>query len=154
MALDRPLPAPVAVWSDPNGDGNPNDAALLGSATGVITVFNDNVTFQATPIVALGLSVGQSFFAGVYYQSYPANVLPQAVSAAGGSPAEAWLAYHPSGVLNLNSLGTSPVLANFGTTVGNPNVIPMVRVTGVPESGTLALAGLAASGLLRRRRQR
>src|SRR6187399_1048153 len=52
-------PFTVAVWSDPNSDGNPNDAVLLGSAGGVITVFNDNVTFQATAITPLGLSVGQ-----------------------------------------------------------------------------------------------
>ena len=147
-------PFTVAVWSDPNGDGNPNDAVLLGSAAGVITFFNDNVTFQSTPIVPLGLSVGQSFFAGVYYESYPANVLPQAVSGSGGFPAEAWLAYNPAGTLNLSSLGTSPVLGNFGATVGNPSIVPMVRANGVPEPGAMSLTGLAALGLLGRRRQR
>ncbi|MEO8439253.1 MAG: hypothetical protein ABI540_03420 [Spartobacteria bacterium] len=30
------LPYTVAIWSDPNGDGNPNDAVLLTTASGVV----------------------------------------------------------------------------------------------------------------------
>lgn len=142
----------VAVWSDPDNNGNPSDAVLLGSASGNISVFNDNVTFQTTAIPTVSLAVGQSFFAGVYYQSYAANILPQAVSTSGGSPSESWIAYVQPGTLNLSAIGSSPVLGNLGTIVGTPGIVAMVRANGVPEPGAVALTGLAAAGLLRRRR--
>ena len=45
------LPYTVAIWSDPNGDGNPNDAALLATAGGVVSMQGTD-TFIDTSISA------------------------------------------------------------------------------------------------------
>ena len=45
------LPYTVAIWSDPNGDGNPSDAALLATASGVVSAQGTD-TFINTPISA------------------------------------------------------------------------------------------------------
>ena len=45
------LPYTVAIWSDPNGDGNPNDAILLKTANGVVSLQGTD-TFLTTNISA------------------------------------------------------------------------------------------------------
>ncbi len=45
------LPYTVAIWSDPNGDGNPNDAVLLTTASGVVSMQGTD-TFITTNIDA------------------------------------------------------------------------------------------------------
>lgn len=144
-------PVVVALWSDPNGDGDPTDASLLTFSASTIASIA-GTAFQTIPITPQGLSVGQSFFAGVVYQTYGAGVNPQAVSVAGGTPSDAWLAYNSAGTININNPGSAPVFGNFGATVSAPTAIPMLRATGVPEPGSALLAGVAALGLLRRRR--
>jgi hypothetical protein len=61
-------PITVKLWSDPNGDGNPNDALLLSSVAGV-TANPNNVLgpalFTTYDIPDVTLFVGQSFFVGV-----------------------------------------------------------------------------------------
>ena len=143
-------PFTVVVWSDPNGDGNPADALVLSSATGTITTFDDNVTFQTTPISALGLSVGQSFFAGVYFNAI-GNKRPVAASGP-GSPGESWVAYNAASPLDLNDLDAANAFGLLGTVAGSPGIVAMVRANGVPEPASFTLAGIAALGLLRRRR--
>ncbi len=143
----------VVIWSDPDGNGNPSDAQVLSSAAGTITVFNDNVTFQTTPITPVGLTVGQSFFAGVYYQNY-VNKFPGAVSGP-GSPGESWVSFNATAPLNLNNLaagGPGTAFGVLGTVTGNPGIVSMIRANGVPEPTAAAFAGLAALGMLRRRR--
>ena len=58
------LPVTIAIWSDPNGDGNPSDAVLIGSVAGTIqnagTDTFVNYTFSP-PIDVSGMS---SFFVG------------------------------------------------------------------------------------------
>ena len=140
----------VVIWNDPDGNGNPSDAQVLSSAAGTITVFNDNVTFQTTPITPVGLSVGQSFFAGVYYQNY-FNKFPGGVSGS-GTPGESWVSFNATAPLNLNNLAAADAFGVLGTVTGSPGIVSMVRANGVPEPTAAAFAGLAALGLLRRRR--
>ena len=140
----------VVIWSDPDGNGNPSDAQVLSSAAGTITVFNDNVTFQTTPITPVGLTVGQSFFAGVYYQNY-FNKFPGAVSGP-GSPGESWVSFNATAPLNLNNLAAADAFGVLGTVVGQPGLVSMIRANGVPEPTAAAFAGLAALGMLRHRR--
>ena len=58
-------PVTVAVWSDPNGDGNPSDAALLGSVAGTIQNAGTDtfVTYTFSPAVNLPAGA-TSFFVG------------------------------------------------------------------------------------------
>ena len=51
------------LWSDPNGDGNPSDAALLSSIAGITSSANTN-TFAVYDIPDITLLLGQSFFVG------------------------------------------------------------------------------------------
>ena len=52
----------VAIWADPNNDGNPSDAFLLGTAPGVISNANTD-TFDITAFSSC-IRVTTSFFVG------------------------------------------------------------------------------------------
>jgi hypothetical protein len=58
-------PVTIAVWSDPNGDGSPTDAVLLGSVAGVISSSGTDtfVTYTLSPAVTLPAGA-TSFFVG------------------------------------------------------------------------------------------
>ncbi|HEY3745015.1 MAG TPA: dockerin type I domain-containing protein [Gemmatimonadaceae bacterium] len=58
-------PITAAVWSDPNGDGNPSDAVLLGSVAGTIQNAGTDtfVTYTFSPPVTLPAGA-TSFFVG------------------------------------------------------------------------------------------
>jgi hypothetical protein len=63
----------VYVWSDPNGDGNPNDAAFLGEATGVVQ--GGSIDTDVLQSIAIDQAIGDSFFVGasvVTTSGYPA----------------------------------------------------------------------------------
>jgi len=66
-------PVRVYVWNDPNGDGNPTDAAFLGEATAVVNGSSiDSDVFQT---VAINQPINGSFFIGasvVTSTGYPA----------------------------------------------------------------------------------
>ena len=53
----------IGVWNDPNGDGNPNDAVLLGSVTGTIAKANTD-TFISYPLPTSVTIATGSFFVG------------------------------------------------------------------------------------------
>jgi hypothetical protein len=56
------LPYTVAIWSDPNGDGNPTDAVLLTTASGVVSQQGTD-TFISTDIPDTVISTA-NFFVG------------------------------------------------------------------------------------------
>jgi hypothetical protein len=58
-------PVIIAIWSDPNGDGNPSDAVLLGSTSGTIVNAETDtfVTYPFSPPVTLPPGA-TSFFVG------------------------------------------------------------------------------------------
>jgi hypothetical protein len=56
------LPYTVAIWSDPNGDGNPNDAVLLNTAGGVVASQGTD-TFITTDIPDTTITTA-NFFVG------------------------------------------------------------------------------------------
>ena len=76
------VPVTVELWSDPNGDGNPNDAILLASVRGVISnASTDTFITYDIPDVRLLLP---SFFVGATILSDSAHDL----AAAGDSSAQ------------------------------------------------------------------
>ncbi|MDQ3199723.1 MAG: hypothetical protein M3Q46_11175, partial [Verrucomicrobiota bacterium] len=56
------LPYTVAIWSDPNGDGNPNDAVLLNTASAVVADQGTD-TFITTNIPSTTITTA-NFFVG------------------------------------------------------------------------------------------
>ncbi len=56
------LPYTVAIWSDPNGDGNPTDAVLLTTAGGVVANQGTD-TFISTDIADTTITTS-NFFVG------------------------------------------------------------------------------------------
>jgi hypothetical protein len=58
-------PVIIAIWSDPNGDGNPSDGVLLGSTNGTIVNSGTDtfVTYPFSPPVTLPAGA-TSFFVG------------------------------------------------------------------------------------------
>ncbi len=80
----------VFVWSDPNGDGDPHDAVLLGEATGVVHGASiDSDVLQTVPIQA---EVEDSFFVGASIVT-PAGRYPAPMDENGVQHNEAWVAY-------------------------------------------------------------
>jgi hypothetical protein len=66
-------PVRVYVWSDPNGDGNPNDAAFLGESTGIVQA--GSIDTDVPQEIAISQPVNSSFFVGasvVTTSGYPA----------------------------------------------------------------------------------
>ena len=68
------LPYTAVLWSDPNGDGQPDDAAVLATAPGVVASQGTN-TFLITPITPTG--VATSFFVG-FIITHSAGQFPSA----------------------------------------------------------------------------
>ncbi|HEY2712584.1 MAG TPA: dockerin type I domain-containing protein [Chthoniobacterales bacterium] len=57
-------PVTIAVWSDPNGDGNPSDAALLASVAGTIQSAGTDTFVVYTFSPPVDVSAYSSFFIG------------------------------------------------------------------------------------------
>jgi hypothetical protein len=113
-------PVTVAIWSDPDGDGNPSDAVLLGSVAGTIQNANTNtfVTYTFSPPVTLP-SGAASFFVG---DMTPANDgpqhFPQALDDNTSSHRQSWVAlmsdYGPVNLTNPGANDTVGLIDDFG----------------------------------------
>ena len=57
-------PVTIAVWSDPNGDGSPTDAVLLGSVAGTIQNSGTDTFVNYTFSPPVDVSAFSSFFVG------------------------------------------------------------------------------------------
>ena len=82
------------VWSDPNGDGLPDDAVLLNESSGILNpMFIDTDMLQVFPVGPVTLTTGQSFFIGASIQGglaagcYPAPIDGTVLNG------ESWFAY-------------------------------------------------------------
>jgi hypothetical protein len=85
----------VGLWSDPNGDGAPDDARLLATAPAVAengntSIFNE-IAIEPTSIGP----AGTSFFAGVLYRDEFGNQFPVAVDLA-QTDLRSWVAAGPT----------------------------------------------------------
>lgn len=128
------LPYTAVLWSDPNGDGSPTDAAVLAMAPGVIASNGTN-TFITTPIPPT-VVLTPNFFVG-FVITHAAGLFPAAFDqtaptfsnrsfiAAGSDP------NNLSGAITIESAGL----------VGNW----LIRADAVPEPSTWAMLGLGAS---------
>lgn len=103
-------PVTVAVWSDPNGDGNPSDAVLLGSVAGTIQNAGTDtfVTYTFSP--AINLPAGAtSFFVGDKTQmNNGPEQFPQGLDENSTLHRQSWIAAMSSGApVDLNNPGNN-----------------------------------------------
>ena len=146
-------PVTIAVWSDPNGDGNPSDAALLGSVAGTIQNSGTNtfVTYTLTPAVTLPAGA-TSFFVG---DMTPMNGGPeqffQGIDQDSTLFRQSWVAAMSSGgPVDINNPGNNDFIgliddfglpgnwlirANSGS--GTPTPTPTATPTPTPPAGAL-----------------
>jgi len=100
------LPLTVYVWSDPDGDGQPNDAQVLASANTTV-VAPDTNTFSRVPLPTAVEIANGSFFVGAIYFHH-AGERPTALDQHSFA-AESWIAgyaatYDPNNLPNATSV--------------------------------------------------
>lgn len=149
-SIDEGEAASVHLWSDPNNDGNPDDAVLLESVNTTVTNPSTN-TFASIDIPDRTFAVGDTFFVGGFMSStdtfFPA--LLDQTSSAGKS----WVSGGAVGSVDLNNLSGSSA---FGTidSFGIPGNL-LVRAKGTPEPenifGTIIALTIAMMSLRKKR---
>ena len=101
-------PYRVGLWSDPNGDGQPNDAQLLATADAVVANGNTSVFNEVDVAPTFIGPAGTSFFAGVLYRDEFGNQFPLGVDNSFANQ-RTWVAAGPT--VDPNDLG---VAATYG----------------------------------------
>ena len=155
----------LALFSDPNQDGDPTDAVLLASNTVTIPVnsadrvnngFNSwySVNIPATTVTGK-FFVGVKFFARECVDNanpYDAPSLDYTGTTAGPQSWVLFKAQNDPSAIDLSNLSVIPNIARFDA-FGLGNAANMIEATGVPEPATmtLLLAGMGL-GLLKRRK--
>jgi hypothetical protein len=106
-------PVTIGVWSDPNGDGDPSDAVLLGSVAGTIQNSDTDtfVTYTLSPSVTLPAGA-TSFFVG---DMTPMNNGPeeffQGQDTSDSAPNKSWVAAMSDGsAVDFTNLGNNDFL--------------------------------------------
>ncbi|MBN8626948.1 MAG: hypothetical protein J0M17_15815, partial [Planctomycetes bacterium] len=133
-------PATVAVWDDPNDDGDPSDCVLLGTATATINPGSLDTDVLQTFLLASSVTANGYIFIGASVQhtaaEFPAPV-DQAASACGGAAGNSWFAGNSAPTADLavltNNSAPPQTLAGIGIT-GNWLLRPICGpvVTGTP----------------------
>lgn len=151
----------VHVWSDPNNDGNPNDAILLQSGTGVISDFTNTSGGASTGYVDFTLdsvahiAAGNGFFVGMsmYYSQSVFGPARDTTSDEGRS----WMYRWNGDVTSTapDNMSTAPTKQNYDDVFGGN---AMIRATGldaapVPEPSVLSLFGIGAVAFLFRKKR-
>lgn len=151
--------ATAYVWSDPNNDGSPADAVLLGQAAGVVSGANAATPINTPTFVAFNtpdvlIVPGQNFFVGVKV-THLAGHFPAAIDQTAPLPGAGftWGTFGAAGSFNPNALGTGQNLTDFFTLSANGlHGDWLVRAdAAIPEPASLGL--LAVAGVLGLRRR-
>lgn len=100
----------LAVWDDPVGSGDPNNAVLLGTVDAVVSQSNTDIKV-AYPI-APGIPVSGAFFVGAIVVNAPATSFPVGLDFSGQDAGETAYAFGNAGPIDLvnvsgNSAGPS-----------------------------------------------
>jgi PEP-CTERM motif-containing protein len=126
----------AVLWSDPNGDGLPNDGAVLASAPGTVSMEGTN-TFLTTLIPATAV-LTPNFFVG-FIITQGNNQFPAGFDTT--APVSNRSYFVDTG--NINDLSTAATIESFGLD-GNW----MIRADSIPEPSTYALVGFGAAALV------
>lgn len=141
-ATGTPLPAgltgEVAVFEDPNDDGDPSDAVVLAQAAAPMVGPHTDV-LQTIPLPAPVIAQGRFFIAAwtVHTTGFPT---PRDISGCNSRPGVGWLIgneFGPINTANLNANTTPPFQAPNGQTY-----VFLLRATCEPgDIGTVVCAG-------------
>lgn len=140
------------LWSDPNGDGSPVDAAVLGTVPGVISNASTNTFLTSTfgsPITVLT----PNFFVGFIITG---GNFPAGFDTSAPLPNRSFIAGGAAGTGDINNLPNNEffgTIESFGI-IGNFTI--RADASQVPEPSTWAMMGVGAvilAGLLRFRRR-
>ncbi len=150
------LPIMVYLWSDPNGDGNPSDAQVLGSVAGVISSANTNTFVSFALPFSPQLITTQNFFVGFSFANIATpEPAPAGLDQTAPLANRSFAGFYP-GTFDPNNLG-----GNGGILAPIENYVPgnfLIRadLAAVPEPATVLGGALAVGALgwhfLRRRR--
>ena len=152
-------PVTIAIWSDPNGDGDPSDGILLGSVAGTIQNSGTDTFIDYTFSPPVDVSAFTSFFVG---DMTPMNNGPehffQGIDEDSTLHRQSWLAAMSSGgPVDINNIGNNDTIGlidDFGipgnwliradtgggasptpTSTGTPSATPTATVAACSWSG-------------------
>lgn len=135
-------PVTIAVWSDPNGDGNPSDALLLGQVAGTIQDAGTNTLVTYTFPTPVALPAGAtSFFVG---DMTPSNSGPQhfyqGIDQDSVFHRQSWVAAMSSGApVDINMIGNNDFLGLIDDFGLPGNWLIRANATGGGGGGDLTL---------------
>ncbi len=140
-------PVTLAVWDDPNDDGDISDGVFVASVLAVISPGSiDTDVFQATPL-APAVVLNGIFFVGAVVVHNPGEFpgpLDQSgagPSVCGGGPGS-WVAGNTTGMFDFNNLAANDVPPQTMASVGLPgNWLLRVGCCSNPDAGTIFCCG-------------
>ena len=108
-------PVTIAIWSDPNGDGDPTDGLLLGSVAGTIQNEGTDTFVNYTFNPPVDVSAFTSFFVG---DMTPANGGPehffQGIDETPPSHVRSWIAANGDGSnVDINTIGNNDLIGTI-----------------------------------------
>ena len=108
-------PVTIAIWSDPNGDGDPTDGLLLGSVAGTIQNEGTDTFVNYTFSPPVDVSAFTSFFVG---DMTPANGGPehffQGLDENGPLHMRSWIAANGDGSnVDINTIGNNDLIGTI-----------------------------------------
>jgi len=113
------LPVTLAIWDDPNDDGNPNDLVLLATVGSTIASADTDTLVPgsfASPVVVQGV-----YFVGVAMTHQPMQ-FPAALDQDQTSMGRSWVAAGPAGSVNLANLSAAQIPPVDVDNIGFPGV--------------------------------
>ncbi len=108
-------PVTIGIWSDPNGDGQPFDSALLGSVSGTIQQNGTDtfITYTFSPAVTLPAGA-TSFFIGDLTPANPVEEFFQGIDENSVLHGQSWVVANGDGSnVDINNLGDNSLIGTI-----------------------------------------
>ena len=109
------MPVTIAVWSDPDGDGDPTDGLLLGSVTGTVQNASTDTFVDYTFNPPIDVSAFTSFFVGdLTPSSTDVERFFQGLDETPPSQMQSWLVGNGDGSdVDINTLGNNTLIGTI-----------------------------------------